>query len=796
MKASHLILIVLLILVMTACKPPDAPTNPPEVEEPAVSEPADVPEEPASPEEEPAPVGNTITVTSTDDSGAGTLRQALEQAQDGDTILFDPAVFPPDAAATIFLANDLPHIRSNYLTIDASNAGVILDGSQSEGWAAMQIVSGKGDKVMGLQFSYIPGPAVAISGGATQTQIGGDRGMGTGPFGQGNQITLNANGIDISGSGTSQISIIGNLIGTDANGSADLGNWGYGISIDGSAQNITIGPDNIIAFNREGIKITNQIGESNTITQNRIFGNEDGEIWLAYPSLGLTPPSIFSYDLDAGTVSGSTCPNCIVEIFSDSAEGGEIYEGYVQADEIGEFDFEKGSAFAGPELNFTATDTTGNTSVFIKPISQPERNLVMQLENDLPRVPVVNQPFDQLADNHIGVWFEAHDRFWDTDFVFANGFKRMRIGGLFGEGQWWGSIINGETLSPAVDSTIREYADAGVETVLSLEVGGAGLQCRAEGNFQTEAHFEQYLAYVNFAVSHFRGVIDAYEILNEPAHENMPPELYVNVIERTIPVIRAADPDAKIIIGAIQGSWENGYPGYGEHQRHKLKVDYLNSVIQGGVVDQVDGVSWHALYDNVPSDPYYQDYPNMVQGIKDLAAENGFSGEYYADEIMWVTIHDPVENQGPPISQMIAAKYYLRTIAEHRALGMIVTVQTFFQVPFLAPIRNINNVLAGAEPIDLAVSTILDQPVNLRQYAFTYPDGSKLVAVWANDIGVEVDPGIESVVTIPGITASKVFGIDPIYGYEQELNFKIVDGDLVIENLMVKDYPILIRIEP
>jgi len=46
--------------------------------------------------------GQAIIVTSTTDSGPGTLRQALLDTQSGDTITFDPAVFPPDKPATIF----------------------------------------------------------------------------------------------------------------------------------------------------------------------------------------------------------------------------------------------------------------------------------------------------------------------------------------------------------------------------------------------------------------------------------------------------------------------------------------------------------------------------------------------------------------------------------------------------------------------------------------------------------------------------------------------------------------------
>jgi len=45
----------------------------------------------------PTQQGETIIVTSAADSGPGSLRQALLDAQDGDTITFDAVVFPPGA---------------------------------------------------------------------------------------------------------------------------------------------------------------------------------------------------------------------------------------------------------------------------------------------------------------------------------------------------------------------------------------------------------------------------------------------------------------------------------------------------------------------------------------------------------------------------------------------------------------------------------------------------------------------------------------------------------------------------
>lgn len=65
-------------------------------------------------------------------------------------------------------------------------------------------------------------------------------------------------------------------------------------------------------------------------------------------------------------VSGTACPSCIVEIFSDTGDEGAVYEGQTQADENGAFAFEKGAPLAGPHLTATATDES--TSEFSLPV--------------------------------------------------------------------------------------------------------------------------------------------------------------------------------------------------------------------------------------------------------------------------------------------------------------------------------------------------------------------------------------------------------------------------------------------
>lgn len=81
----------------------------------------------------------TITVTSTADSGAGSLRQALADAASGDTIVFDAITFPAQTETVIYLASQLS-MPAKSLTIDGgetwTNNGVkktrvVVDGQSA-----------------------------------------------------------------------------------------------------------------------------------------------------------------------------------------------------------------------------------------------------------------------------------------------------------------------------------------------------------------------------------------------------------------------------------------------------------------------------------------------------------------------------------------------------------------------------------------------------------------------------------------------------------------------------------------
>ena len=455
-----------------------------------------------------------------------------------------------------------------------------------------------------------------------------------------------------------------------------------------------------------------------------------------------------------------------------------------------------------PSPTLTPASPTA-TAVPPTPTSIPLRNL-LQLENNLPQTRLSPRSSQELQDNHIGIHAEDYGRYKVLmEQVRRNGFKWIRIQSLT---EFWGegygpSTFSLESIPPEVDSAISGYIANGVNIVLDLVLGSGVKINYTEFNttFQSQEEIDRYLEHVKFVVSHFKGRIQYYQILNEPGYITV--ETYANVIRQVVPVIREEDRNAKIIIGGMWGRWENGYPGYGEYQRFSLAVDYLNELLRSGVVDMVDGISWHPLYDNIPGDPYYQDYPQIVQSIKDLAASQGFTGEYFADEILWQTVDEPDWDNGPPITPSIAGKYFTRAITEHRGLGVNVTINTWFIEPengnapkgALTPIHNLCDTLAGAEPTSIALSLETDGDANMRSYAFILPDGDRLLALWTNDEAVEEDPGVNTTLKLTGSSAQGVTGIDVFYGFEQELVAETESGDLVIRNLLVKDYPIILR---
>ena len=101
--------------------------------------------------------------------------------------------------------------------------------------------------------------------------------------------------------------------------------------------------------------------------------------------------------------------------------------------------------------------------------------------------------------------------------------------------------------------------------------------------------------------------------------------------------------------------------------------------------------------------------------------------------------------------------------------------------------------MAGAAAADLPV-VIESEATNIKHYGFALPNGDKLLALWTDGAAVDDDPGVKAVLTLQGLDAERAVGIDVLNGIEQELMTEIEGGDLVIRNLLIRDYPIIVRL--
>ncbi len=326
---------------------------------------------------EPSLGGKTITVTSAEDNGPGTLRQAMLDARSGDIITFDPATFPANEPKPINLYSQLPVIDQGYLTLDASNAGVVLNGSHVGGeWTPGLDIWSDYNVIKGLGILSFSGPGISIQGNSNFNTIGGDRAIGLGQIGEGNFVGANSDGIAVSGSDNIIKGNLVGIIGVDAE-DWNVGNRAAGIFLAENASRNTIGPDNIIAYNGTvggcGIEYISLDARDNNLTANIIYTVKlmsPGICYNVNPGgqfVYSTPPVILYVDLETGIAAGQTCPNCLVEIFSTNTQDAKYYEGAVMADGYGNFVLRKSGAFTGPYLTATTRDPGENTSEFSLP---------------------------------------------------------------------------------------------------------------------------------------------------------------------------------------------------------------------------------------------------------------------------------------------------------------------------------------------------------------------------------------------------------------------------------------------
>lgn len=244
--------------------------------------------------------------------------------------------------------------------------GVWIGGSEADG----NTVAGNyiGTDAAGAQELGNTYDGVLINDGAQNNTIGGQT------AGARNVIAASTNsgsGVHIFGTGTDGNTVSHNYIGTDATGTQDKGNSAHGVRIDGGAQNNTVGPNNLIAYNdSNGVFVNWFTTVGNTISQNSIHSNTGLGIQLSNGGNGNMPHPDLDNPADCTSVTGQAMPNATIEVFSDANGQGRFHEEGAVSWNGQVFTFYPTTGrVRGRMVTATVTDpATGNTSPFSDPV--------------------------------------------------------------------------------------------------------------------------------------------------------------------------------------------------------------------------------------------------------------------------------------------------------------------------------------------------------------------------------------------------------------------------------------------
>jgi len=113
--------------------------------------------------------------------------------------------------------------------------------------------------------------------------------------------------------------------------------------------------------------------------------------------------------------------------------------------------------------------------------------------------------------------------------------------------------------------------------------------------------------------------------------------------------------------------------------------------------------------------------------------------------------------------------------------------------PMYYVLRSISTALDGFRPAQFAATWSGDKQFDC--YTFRRGNEELMLAAWIPGRTTDGVVEAKSDVTLPGVQAKRAWVTDVFNGTEQKLDITHNVGDTILKNVLVKDYPVFIRLE-
>ncbi|MEG4555730.1 DUF4347 domain-containing protein, partial [Microcoleus sp. F6_C1] len=423
----------------------------------------------------------TFTVTNTADAGPGSLRDAIAQANalaGADIINFN---IPAAGVQTIAPLTSLP-IITQAVTIDGTSqpgfAGtplIQLDGTNAGGTTNGILITGSGSTIRGLAINRFQGSGIFILGNTATgnsvlgnyigTDANGTADLGNGGSGvvvdnaAGNTIGgtaagdrniisgNNAFGVLINAAGGTGNRVVGNIIGTNAAGTAALPNTLTGVQISGGSNNIiggtTVADRNLISGNGSaGVFIDGATATGNTVLGNFIGTDINGTADLGNVGFGVAIQNAPNNTIGGNTagarniISGNNAFGVLIQntpATSNAATGNRVAGNFIGTDVNGTADL--GNTLTGVLIQDAASNTIGGTAA-------GDRNIISGNDGFGVQILNANATLNSVLGNYIGTNSAGTAALPNTIGVVVDNAPSNTIGGSVAGA---GNIISGNS---------------------------------------------------------------------------------------------------------------------------------------------------------------------------------------------------------------------------------------------------------------------------------------------------------------------------------------------------------------